>query len=181
MTDEQYQELKKEYIEHIEDTVNSNGGLFPHVSIFADQRNPDEDNDKPALIHIPIPDEYMVDDDAKDKFVSKVMPRIFKEVKKEFIPYAVIWASEAWLRIIEKGEEEPEDYRSIPIKKEVIIITIGTKDTEQVKLYSIKRKGKQINLHGDMVDIVELESMEEMCQPSTFDGKFTHLFDKFKD
>jgi len=178
MTENQYEELKNEYIEHIIDTVNTNGGLFPHISIFADVIDPDETD--PAIIHIPIPDEYMVDDDTKDKFVSKIMPKIFKEVKKEFIPHAVLWASEAWLRTIEKNEEVPEDYRSLPVKQEVIIITIGTKETEQVKLYGVKRKGKQINQHGDMVDIIELIPMDDMSQPSGFNGKFTNLFNKFE-
>lgn len=182
MTENQYQDLKKEYIEHLVETVNSTGGIFPHISIFADVIKPEEeDKDKPALIHIAIPDEYMEDDDAKDRFINKMMPRVFKQVKQDFIPHAVLWASEAWLRVIEKDEEVPEDYRTLPIKKEVIIITIGTKDTEEVKLYAVKRLGKQINQFGDMVDMVNLEEMEEMSQPSSFDGKFSHLFDKFKD
>jgi len=182
MTESQYKELKDDYIDHLIETVNTNGGLFPHISVFADVLEPKKgEENKPALIHIPIPDEYMVDDDAKDEFVSKVMPRIFKQVKKEFAPYAVLWASEAWLRVLEKEEETPEDYRELQVKKEVIIITIGTKESEEIKLYNLVRQGKQINTHGEMVDIVKLELMEDMSQPSSFDGKFTRLFKKFKD
>ena len=36
MTDEQYEQLKKDYIDHIKEYVTDNGGLFPHLTVFAD-------------------------------------------------------------------------------------------------------------------------------------------------
>ena len=35
MTDEQYEQLKKDYIDHIQRYIKEVGNLFPHITIFA--------------------------------------------------------------------------------------------------------------------------------------------------
>mgnify|MGYP003346194031 CR=1 FL=1 len=69
MTEQQYDNLKENYLKHIKRYMKEAGGLFPHITILADHLNETEDP-KSAVIHIPIPDEYMENDEAKDEFIS---------------------------------------------------------------------------------------------------------------
>ncbi len=71
MTREEYFDLQEDYINHILEYVKESGGLFPHISIFADIIKPKkEERGKPALIHIPIDDDFMKDEESKDYFVD---------------------------------------------------------------------------------------------------------------
>jgi hypothetical protein len=181
MTEEKYQEIKEYYKEHLIDLISETGGLYPHLTIFADIKNPSkEDKDKPAIIHLPIPDKYMKDDDTKDEFVDEVLPDIAKKVKEEFIPQGVAWASEAWMRVVEKDEEMPKNWKKLPIKKEIVIVTIETDSKEEADIYEIKREGKQVTSDGNLVDKITLEKFEE-SSPSSIGGRFSGLFKNFKD
>jgi hypothetical protein len=183
MTDEQYTLLKEEYVSHIKSYVTSQGGLFPHLSIFADVKKPEKgEEDKPALIHIPIPDEYMEDDESKESFIKDVVPDLFSSIKKEFIPYGVAWAAEAWMRVADKKfDADKDDYKKLPIRKEVIIITIESLNLEEAFLYEIKREGKQVNGDGELTDAISLISIEGMDKPDGLGGRFSGLFKKFKN
>jgi hypothetical protein len=181
MTNEEYIEIKKDYMEHINEVITNHGELFPHITIFADQLHPDEANEgKPAVIHIIIPDEFMENEDTKDKFVYQMMPDIFKDLKKDFKPHGIAWAAEAWMRVAIKGEYVPgsEEYKNLP-KKEVVIISISTTDEDETIIYEMIRKGKQINSHGTLTDIVVLEKMPEVGNSKNAVGRFTNLFKKF--
>jgi hypothetical protein len=181
MKNSQYEELKEEYIKHLVDVISETGGLFPHITIFADVLNPKEDEkDKPAIIHIPIPDKFMKDDESKDEFIDQIIPDIFKDLKKKFNPHGVAWSSEGWMRQLEKGDKMPDNYKNLPIKKEVIIVTLGTKEKEEAIIYEVKREGKQVNQSGDLVDIVKLDKLDA-DQPDSVGGRFSGLFKKFKD
>lgn len=181
MTPEQYQEVKDAYIEHLIDVIAETGGLFPHITIFADVLKPKEgEENKPAIIHIPIPDNFMKDDESKDEFIDEIIPDIFKDLKKEFEPHGVAWSSEGWLRHIEKGGKIPDNYKNLPIKKEVVIVTLGTQDKEEALIYEIKRQGKQVNSDGNLVDIVKLEKLDG-DQPESVGGRFSGLFKKFNN
>lgn len=82
MTEEKFNTLKETYVEHIKNYISKTGGLFPHITVFAENLNKEE-NDKPAIIHIPISDEYMEDDNTKDTFIKDLMPEIMVEIKKD--------------------------------------------------------------------------------------------------
>jgi hypothetical protein len=186
MTKEQYHDLQDDYIQHILEYVKDNGNLFPHISIFADIIDPkEEEMDKPALIHIPIDDEYMKDEDSKDEFVDEVLPKVFKELKKRFIPHGIAWAAEAWMRVVDKNFNPSKDnWKSIPVRKEVIMISIESEDGNEFFMYEIKRSGKQVNSDGEFVDIVELERFNDEVikkSPEQITGRFTGLFKKFKN
>lgn len=181
MTEENYLSIKEDYISHIKDYVNETGGLFPHITIFAEIREPkDELETKPALIHIPIPDQFMSDDEKKEEFVTDVLPGIIKEVRKKFIPKGVAWAAEAWLRMADK-KDDVSDYKKLPIKKEVIIITIESESKNDSYIYEIVRTGKQVNSEGELVDAVKLEEMESFKNPDQMGGRFSGLFKKFNN
>lgn len=186
MTKEEYSDLQEDYVQHILDYVKDHGSLFPHISIFADIINPkEEEMGKPALIHIPIDDEYMESEEKKDLFVDEILPTAFEELKKKFTPYGVAWAAEAWLRVADKDFNSSKDnWKAIPIKKEVIMISIESENGNEFFIYEIRRLGKQVNNHGDLVDIVELERFDNdfnKQSSSNLAGRFTGLFKKFKD
>jgi hypothetical protein len=175
MTPEKFEEVKEAYIEHITDMMADMSGIYPHITLFGDMLNPKpEDEGKPAIIHIPIPESYM-ENDNKHEFIEDLMPSIYKDLKKDFSIYAVAWASEAWMRTVSK--ENPE--LKSPKKKEILILTIGTEKEEEVIIYEMKRKGKQVNKSGDLVDIIELILLPENDGISKVSGTFAGLFKKF--
>ena len=184
MTNKQFIELKQDYIDHIKKYVGEEGGIFPHISVFAESKNSKVEEEKPAIIHIPIPDDIMSDDYGKEVFVTKIVPKIFSKIKETFVPYAVAWASEAWMRTVEKGSDfdiDKDDYKQLPIKKEILIITIETEDLQNAYIYDINREGKQINSDGELVDKVSLQLNEDIQNPDNLDGRFSGLLKKFKD
>jgi len=183
MTQDQFNTLKEDFITNIREYVTENGSIFPHISIFADVRNPStEEENIPALIHIPIPDELMMDDEGKDKFVNKVFPKIAEEVKKKFVPTALAWTAEAWVRTMDKNKDlEKTNWKELPIEKEVVIITIESNDDKKCVIYDIIRNGKQITPEGDMVDKVELIEAKNLAHPDGIGGRFSGLFAKLKD
>jgi hypothetical protein len=176
MTKEKYEEIKKGYLENIKRYMLSVGGLFPHVTVFGAHK---DDENKDAIIHIPIPDEFLKSEDTKDEFVNTVLPEVAKTVKTKFIPYGVGWASEAWVRTSSKDDKIPDNWKDLPIKKEVLFINLEFEDKTEAIMYEIKRLGKQVNEDGDLVDHVDLIEDKLMAGPENMSGRFTGLLDKF--
>jgi len=175
MTDIEYNKVKESYIRHVQSYMKDVGNLFPHITIFANHKDANVD-DKPAVIHIPIPDEFMENDETKDTFVNDILPEVFKTVKDDFIPYSVAWGSEAWVRSIDKDEKMPDDYKSIPIKKEVLFVSIESKDKQETIIYDIKRDGKQVNSDGSITDVIQLTEAQESGMVNATEGRFSGLF-----
>lgn len=179
MTKEKFETLKEEYIEHLKKYMCEAGSLFPHITIFAEDL--DVTNKKPCIIHIPIPPEYMKNDDTKDDFVNNIVPDLFIEIKKKFTPVGIAWAAEAWARIVKTADKLSDaDIKKTPIKKEVILISIETIDTSESLIYNIKRNGKQVTEDGDIVDNINLELAEESGSHLN-GGRFSGLFELFKN
>jgi hypothetical protein len=175
MTQDDFKDLKETYIEHIQQYIKDVGNLFPHITVFADVKNPKKDDKPAAIIHIPIPIEYMESDKLKDKFLEEVLPDVFKLVKKEFVPTGVAWGAEAWVRVVEK-DTTLKDYKKSPIQKEVIFISIETKDKHETLVYDIERNGKQVHPDGSITDIIELTEAKESGMSTGATGRFTELF-----
>lgn len=178
MTDEQFEILKESYINHLKDFIKSEGGIFPHISIFAEHI--DSDDDKPALVHIPIPDEFMESDQSKTVFVNEVVPELAITVKEKFIVKAVAWSSEAWVRET-SNKEDIEDYKKLPITKEILLIVIDSKEGETFMSYDIERTGVQVNNEGKLTNTVTLIENQTSLGEGTpsIGGKFSGLFKKF--
>lgn len=178
MTNEQYQEMKDSYIEYIKEFMQEYGQFGPMITVFADSHL---DNEKPAIIHIPIPPDFMKNDESKEEFVSEVVPDIFSNIKENFTPFAVAWAAEAWVRKAEK-EEDISNSNNISSRKEVMFVTIQTKDDTTCTVFNIKRNGKQVTSTGDLVDNVELEEDKDLLNGAeSVAGRFSNLFSKFDD
>lgn len=183
MTKEKYLELQEDYIQHILEYVKESGNLFPHISIFADITKPkEEEKNKPALIHIPIDDKFMENEDTKDQFINEILPDVFKSLKEKFIPVGVAWASEAWMRVANKNfNPNTDDWKAIPVKKEIIMISIESEFNNACIMYEIKRMGTQVNADGELTSCVELEKLDELGSQDGVGGRFSGLFKKLKD
>jgi hypothetical protein len=179
MTEEEYTKVKELYIENVKEIMLDQGGLFPHLTIFADHKVSEGDEPRTAIIHVPIPEEYMVDDENKDEFVNEVMPDIYKTVKKKFIPYGIGWASEAWMRVADKDFDiNVFNYKDLPIKKEVLLVSIEMDDNSNTFIYEIKRNGSQVNSEGKLTDKIDLLELEDMSSLKSSGGRFSGLYKK---
>ena len=176
MTEEQYVKIKDAYLENIKRYMLSSGSLFAHITVFGQHKDGD---DKDAIIHIPIPDEFMKSEERKDKFMDDVFPEIASTIKKKFIPYGIGWAAEAWVRVLSKDEKMPKDWKSIPIAKEVVLVQLEFKEKKEAIVYEIKRLGKQVNEDGDLVDQIDLIEDPNYSSPESMSGRFSNLYEKF--
>lgn len=174
MTEQEHVELIDSYIENIKTFIVEAGGLFPHLTIFADNKDPEKE-EKKALIHIPIPDTYMESDAEKDSLVDEIFPFIYEKVKERFTPYGIAWASEAWMRVV--TQKDIARYKEMPPQKEVVIISIDTECKCETIIYELKRNGQCINQEGDLIDQIILDKLEQSTGVS---GRFVGLYQKLK-
>lgn len=183
MTAEQYNQIKVDYVENIKRFIKEVGGVFPHFTVFAKKLRIEEDEKEDAIIHIPVPNDYMDEDDKKDMLVDEILPSIYGEICKTFKPYAISWASEAWLRTA--TDKTIKDYKTLPVKKEVVLITIdGEFGSEMISL-EILRKGTIVNDDGEMIDDIQLIDYPELSGTNNnikdSKGRFCNLFKKLND
>lgn len=178
MTDQEYIEMKADYIEFVTKFITKHGGLGPSITVLGTRKN----DGKTAIVHCPIPGKFMDSEGAKDEFVDEVVPQMAKKIAEDFTTNAVAWASEAWLRVMEKdkaSEQQLKDWKSLPVKKEVLIITIETDKGTDTCIQEIVRKGKQVNEDGELVDHVELLDLPEYNEGVAGQGRFTGLLKIF--
>lgn len=175
MTEEKYQKVKDSYITHIKEYIKEAGGLFPHVTVLADEI--EETDSKPAIIHIPIPEEFMGSDESKDIFVDDILPDVMQNIKERFKPHAIAWASEAWMRKADKDFDfEKENYKQLP-KIEVVFVSIETKDKAETYLYEMNRVGMKVNEDG-LCDDIQLTELEDLRTTNKTEGRFAGLYKK---
>jgi hypothetical protein len=181
MTEEQYIDLKNTYLGNIKKYMQQEGGMFSHISIFAEPLDAeDEDDPKTAIIHIPIPEKMANSENGKEYFISKMVPDIADTVKQQFNTVGVVWASEAWLRVANKDEESKlENWKDMPIKKEVLMIAIESKFGNEALIYEIVRKGMQVTEDGlsDTIELIKDEKLSGNDLP--LQGRFAGLYQKF--
>ena len=174
MTEDKYLEIKDGYVNNIKKYIAEEGNIFPHLTIFANPKDNPEEN---AIIHVPIESKFMASEETKEHFMKEVVPTLAIELKKKFIPKGVAWTSEAWVRVFDKEEGVSKDWKSKPIKKEVLIINIEFEYKKEFLLFEIKRHGKQVNEEGNLTDYVELVE-EDFSGAESMSGRFTNLYQK---
>lgn len=180
MTDQSYQELKKTYLDNITRMMTDMGGMPPHIAIFGVHK--DESIDvRDAIIHIEIPSSIMKSDRGKDLFLDKMIPGIATKIRDKITPHGVAWTSEAYLRTAPIDGEVPENWKDLPIQKEVLIINMEFEHVTETLIYEIVRDGQQVTEDGDLVDQIKLQEIEGMKSPEMVSGRFTGLYQKFKD
>lgn len=176
MTEEQFIEIKGEYLNKIKKMILELGNIEPHVTIIGDHL----EEDKPAIIHIPLPEKIANSDKGKQLFVDKMIPEIAVKVKERFNIQAVCFASEAWMRESHKDDFNPDkdDYKKLPISKEILIISIDTEAETESHVYEIIRMS--VSPTGDIVEDIELREMPELSEHyKTSEGRFNGLYKKF--
>jgi len=174
MTKEEFKEIKEYYIESTKETLLKNGNLEPVITIMGNLK----DNNTPSALQIVLPEEVVNSDENKQLFVDKVIPKLAVEVREKFTIEAVGWSSEAWLREIPKDEFNVEDYKKIPIKREILIITIDTAKESECYAYEIVRMS--VSPNGDLVEDIELVELPDVASSaSNSEGRFNNLYRKF--
>ena len=162
-----FKEMKDEYIDHLKTMMMEEGFVPPIITVFA--RN--IETEEKAVIHIPIPAEFMKDDSSKDEFVEKVFPNVAKKLKEDFNPVALVWSAEAWMTFMDQDEQD---------KKEVIMISVETSKKQQSLIYEIKRNGVDFVVDKGLVERIELDEIINENNLNA-DGRFVGLFKNFKD
>ena len=178
MTTEQFIEMKEEYLDNMKSMLLESGNLSATITIIGEQK----EDLLSSIVHIPLPDEIINSDQGKQMFVDKMIPEISKKINQKFNVHAVAWASEAWMREAHVDDYNPDkdNYKDIPIKKEILIITIDTKTNAESYVYEIVRMS--IAPNGDLIDKVDLVEMPELSKTmGTNEGRFSGLYKKFTD
>ena len=176
MTEEQFIEIKDEYFKNMKEMLLDLGNIQPTVTIIADHLK----ENKPAIVHIPLPEKLANSDSGKQMFVDKMIPEIAVKVKERFKIHAVAWAAEAWMREAPHDEYDPEvdDYKKLPIKKEILILTIDTEAKTESYVYEIIRMS--VAPDGTFVEDIELILMPELSNEfAEQGGRFSGLYKKF--
>ena len=183
MDNEEYIEIKDMFVDHVKNYMTNTGGMQPHITVYAKYKKDDDSelSGRNGIIHIPIPGEYFESEDKKDEFMDNVMPSISKQIKTKFLVQAVGWASEAWMRTADK-KDNLSNYKKLPIKKEILIITLESEKHNDFITFEIIRKGKKVNEDGDLVDDVELLEMTDLntSGEAKIGGRFSGLYDMIK-
>lgn len=190
MDNQTFEELKEDYVKHIKGYVNEYGNLFAHISVFADIKEPqNEEEEKPAIIHIPIPDEFMRTGESKDKFVDDILPEIIDNIKEKFNPIAIGWAAEATMRVAGSVfDMKKDDWTKLPVSKDVIIICIDSKENNNTFLYEIKHisddvlSNLQVTQSGEFaerIQLIDITNEQNQNQMKHVGGRFSKLYKKF--
>ena len=173
---EKFAEMKKNYLEMIVQGTKEAGGLPPHLTLFGSHIDDDE---KQAIIHIPIQDELM-QPEGKVKLFEKVIPMLAEKVKEKFNIYALAWSSEAWIREGGPDRSSIDNWRDLPIKKEVIVVNFESTVKNEFIMYDLVRNGHKVSDEGDLIDNIELTEVKHEG-PGTSEGNLTGLLKKFQD
>ena len=175
LTTDEYQELKASYLRSIVSGTEAAGGLPPHIALFGTEKK----DLKRAIVFMKIDEQLMSSEDGKDLFIEKVVPALSKSVMKEFDVHSVAWASEAWLRESKMDQPMPENYKDLPIKKEIVIVSIESLDKTECVMYDVVRDGHKVTSSGDFVDSVSLKLITESPEMISASGRFTGLIKHF--
>ena len=180
MTEEKYIDLKEGYLKNVKNYMQEEGGLFSHISLFAELKEKDGDDQKESIIHIPIPEKIANSDEGKEYFITKMIPEIASAVKEEFKITAVVWASEAWVRSSKIDDKDAfENWKDLPIKKEVLMVSLESEFGNETNVYEIVRNGMKVTEDG-LSDSIELIKDEQLSGENLkFEGRFTGLYKKF--
>jgi hypothetical protein len=176
--------LKNEHIDFIKKNIETYGEFTPMITVFAELKKIDEDEPdlKFGMIHIPIEGKFLRDDESKNNFIDNVLPEVFNTIQKTFIPHAVLWCSEVWMkRLSNKKDISQEDIDSCE-RIEAIFISMEQKDKTEVLVYEISRNGSQVSPDGDLVDKIHLKESNEFkyFKRENVGGRFSNLFKLFK-
>lgn len=170
MDEELIKDYKKELFENITWELTEEGSLSTFVQIIGEK----EGVDKPIIVHVVTP---FANDTEKEFFVKEAIPDICKRLRKNRItPSFVVFVSECWMTVIDKKTEKEE-------KSEIVLLTMSSKDGDELEAYNIVRHPYEINEKGDLVSKVELSKNNDITTTDSDEaktqGRFTNLYAQF--
>ena len=181
MTQEQFIELKDAYIDNIQKYFKEAGDLFAHVALFCEFKKDAEDYDeRPAIVHVPIPSEMLKSDEGKDFFINSLLKDAVKDIKEKFIIIGVAWSAEAWMRVSDVKPKSQADIDNIPVNSEVIIINIESENVKECKIFEIERTNVSIEKDGSL-KTGNINFKDLGIKQTTPGGRFSGLYDSIKD
>lgn len=179
LTNMEYHQMRTQWLNTIVEGTKEAGGLPPQITFFVRHKDGENENE-PAMVFYMLRDEYINSDEGKDYFIKKVLPEMAENIKKKFDVHAIGWTAEAWLRETKTDEPVPDNFRDIPIKKEVIVVNFEQKDCSECVIYEMKRNGHKVNQNGVFIDNIELEMIEyNHTTDARASGRFTGMIDLF--
>jgi len=182
LTKEEYKELKDSFFNFMKKLLVEQGDLNPCIVLMGKKlaNALGEEEESNAVVYVPIPGKYMKTEKTKEEFVTEVIPKMGTEIRQYFSIYAVAWVAEAWVREVHQGEV-PVNWKDLPIQKEVLIITIETKDATEGITFEIKRNGKEVNAEGELIDHIELIEDIRANGFIPSGGRFSGLYKQFTE
>jgi hypothetical protein len=177
LTKEEFDELKKGHLDIVERYMAEEGNIFSHLTIFGKQLS----DGSTSIINVPIPSEFLQSESTKDKFTDIIVPKLGADLSKRFDILGVLWTAEAWVRVADKGDNHKnviDNWKEIPVKKEVVIITVDSDFGQESIVYNIVRDNMSVGLDG-LNQSVKLELDEQLCAEGiSVGGRFTGLYKK---
>lgn len=175
--------FKEEQSLVIENMITEQGYLAPIVTILVFHK--DKSIYHKAIVEVP--PELLESEKGKDVFVM-LAPSILKQVSEEgMIPVCFSWSCEAWIRKSSmEGKTKEEvlvNWRDLP-KEEGLITYFESAKNMSIKAKKIIREGKRIDIHGNLIDNIilesDVESEDNKDGENELEGRFTHIFEKYQ-
>jgi len=169
MDQELFEKLKKEQISFVLKSFDENKSIYPHITIIGYHL----EEDKPIVIHMPIPGKIMNNKEQKEFFVEYIIPDIKKSILEKNIEIkCVCFVSEMWKKEISLETNEE-------ITSEGVIINMDCADFCTIRLYNIVRNNMKVTADG-FESSTFLEFQDEKIDPSGIgEGLFANLYKKF--
>jgi hypothetical protein len=182
MTKEEFIELKDSYIDNIQKYFKEIGDLFAHVALFCEFKKDAEDYDeRPAIIHIPIPGDLLKSNDGKDFFIDSLLKDAVKDVKEKFIIKGLAWSAEAWMKVANKYPKNHKEMDDLSVKAEVIIISIESDYVNECNIFEIERSKISVQNDGSLkAEEINFNNLG-MQDASNVGGRFFGLYKSIKD
>lgn len=183
MTEEAYIELVDVYKNKIIEIVNKTGNLPANISLFVEKKEDKDGSTNPDVLIMEIPDQFMVSDESKDFFVDMILPSIFKKFSEKYTISGIGFTSESWLREATQEQlDEVDDYKDLPIKKEIVVMGLDSDIKSETIIYDIKNLGLQVSGEkSGFIKNVELVVNPALSGLITVSGRFVNLYKKMKD
>ena len=167
-------EFKVANVQLMQYLLSKHGGLDPMIVVLVK-----ESNDEMNVVAVPVPGEFLNNDQTKDVLASSIPSLLAMLTKQGKEPVCFSFSSEAWLRKTPEGVTEvPDNWKDLP-KTECMISTYESADKSDMEVFEIIREGKMANENGDLIDAIVLRPYsigENGEKPKALKGRFHGAF-----
>jgi hypothetical protein len=170
-------EFKIANVQMMQYLLSKQGGLDPMIVVLVK-----ESNDEMNIVAVPVPGEFLHDDQTKDVLAGAIPSLLGMLAKQGKEPVCFSFSSEAWLRKTPEGVTEvPDNWKDLP-KTECMISSYESANASEMEVFEIIREGKMANENGDLIDAIVLRphSIEvDGEKPKALKGRFFGAFQEF--